>query len=166
MSADRVPAQDQAISLEELVKGNAPAVLAVCLAYTRNLHDAEDLVQETLLKATTSIQNLRDPGAVRSWLLQIARRLSINHYNRKKSAEVLPEDVAAPSLVVDPDIERLQIALLKIPPDYRETISLFYLDGRSCAGVAEALGISEAAVRVRLTRGRYMLHELLKENEE
>ncbi len=164
MSADRVPDTDPAPSLESVVQSNTSAVFAVCFAYTRNMHDAEDLMQETLLKASRSIGDLREPRAVRQWLLQIARRLSINHYHRRKSAEALPDEVPAPAREQDPDIERLQAALAKLPLEYRETISLFYLDERSCAGVAEALGISEGAVRVRLSRGRCMLHELLKED--
>ena len=148
MRADRLPAKDPAPSIEVLVQQNAPAVLALCLACTRNLHDAEDLVQETLLKATTSITDLREPRAVRSWLLQIARRLCINHHNRKKPALALPEEIPVPAEAVDPDIERLHLALTRIPTEYRETICLYYLDGRSCAAVAESLGISEVAVRV------------------
>ena len=152
--------------LAELVRQNTPALLALCLAYTRNLHDAEDLVQETLLKATTSITDLREPRAARSWLMQIARRLCINHHNRKKPSEPLQEEIPVPAKAIDPDIELLHLALTKIPTDHRETLCLYYLDGRSCAAVAELLGITEVAVRVRLTRGRLMLHRLLREQEQ
>ncbi|MHC4444505.1 MAG: RNA polymerase sigma factor [Planctomycetota bacterium] len=61
---------------------------------------------------------------------------------------------------------RLQAAISKLPEDYRETISLYYLDGRKCSGVAESLGISEVAVRQRLVRARLMLHDLLVEDEQ
>lgn len=166
MSADRAPGQDPTEGLEMLVQRHASAVLGVCLAYTRNLGDAEDLVQETLVKAIASIDSLQNAGAVRHWLLQIARRVCINHCSRKRPVAPLRYDVAAPVRTVDPDIERLQTALSRLPQDYRETISMYYLDGRSCAAVAEALEISEVAVRVRLTRGRAMLHKLLKESDE
>ena len=66
---------------------------------------------------------------------------------------------------MDPRLERLRVALSQLPDEYREPISLFYLDGSSSAAVAEALGISENAARQRLCRGRLMLHELMWENE-
>jgi len=54
-----------------------------------------------------------------------------------------------------------QTAIAALPDSQREAITLYYLDGRNCAGVAAALGISEPAVRQRLLRGRLMLHRLL-----
>lgn len=162
MSADRLPDQDTAPPLEVLLQQSTPAVMALCLAYTRNLHDAEDLVQETLLKATAGIADLREPRAVRSWILQIARRLCINHHRRTKETEPLPDGIPAPAEAVEPDIGLLHQALAEIPTEYREAVCLYYLDGRSCAAVAELLGIGQIAVRVRLTRGRLMLQRLLR----
>jgi RNA polymerase sigma factor (sigma-70 family) len=165
MSAEDVPGQDQAVSLEDLVRQSRTAIFGLCFVYTRNVHDAEDLLQETLLRAVAGIRELRDPRSLRAWVMQIARRICINHCRRKRYTETLPEDLAAPSQDVDTRPQRLQAALASLPQEYRETVSIYYMDGRSCAGVAEALGINEAAVRVRLARGRWMLHELLKEDE-
>ncbi len=166
MDADPARHQDLGTALEVLVRESSSAVFGLCLSYTRNVHDAEDLTQEALLKATSSIGELRDPGSIRSWVLQIARRICINHYHRSRSMQRLPEDVPAQPASADPRIEHLQAAMARLPDDYRETLSIYYLDGRSCAAVAEALGISEGAVRVRLTRGRLMLHKLLKEDDQ
>lgn len=165
MSIDHVPEQSELPAPEALVHCHASAVLGLCLVYARNLHDAEDLMQESLLRAIKHLRHLRDPQRARWWVLQIARRTCISHYRGRKTPARLPEDLPAPQVSVDPRLERLRAALAKLPEPYRETISIFYLDGRSCEGVAEALGISEGAVRVRLTRGRWMLHELLKEAE-
>ena len=62
-------------------------------------------------------------------------------------------------------IMRVHAAVSKLPKGYREAITLYYLDGRNCAGVAQSLGISEVAARRRLVRGRLMLHNLLLEDE-
>lgn len=166
MAVDCLPEPDGAPTMEVLFQQHTPAVTAICLAYARNLHDAEDLVQETLLKATASIGDLREPAAIRSWLLQIARRLCINHCSRRRHTVPLPEEVPAPAEVSDPQVGRLHHALAGLPVEYRKALCLYYLDGRSCAGVAEVLGISEGAVRVRLTRGRMMLHKLLREEDQ
>jgi RNA polymerase sigma factor (sigma-70 family) len=166
MTADGIPDGKQAAALLALVQQHAPAVLAVCLVYLRNLDEAEDLVQDTLLKATANIGKLRDPQAMQAWVLQIARRLCINHLNRKKSMEPLPaEEIPAPVEANDSDVERLRGAVARLPKDYRDAIRLHYLEGKSCATVGQILDISEGAVRVRLVRARSMLHERLKETE-
>ena len=148
---------------EDLVRDHAQAVLSVCLAYARNLHDAEELTQDVFMKAITSISTVRDPGRVRQWLLQIARRTCVDHVRRRRPTEPLSEYVAAAEPVSNWQFENLQAALARLPDVYRETIALYYLDGRSCAGTAATLGVSEATVRQRLSRGRLMLHDLLKE---
>jgi RNA polymerase sigma-70 factor (ECF subfamily) len=165
MSADPIPDGNQAAASLALLEEHVPAVLAVCLVYTRNRHEAEDLLQETLLRATANIGYLRDPQAMRAWLLQIARRLCMNYLSRKKSMDPLPEEIPAPVEASDVDVERLQIALAAIPKEYQEPLRLHYLKEMSCADIGQALGISEGAVRVRLTRGRWMLHQQLKGSE-
>jgi RNA polymerase sigma-70 factor (ECF subfamily) len=122
-------------------------------------------MQETFLKAIQNISDVRDPGHVRAWLVQIARRVCIDHYRRARPMQTLPEGIAAAERPPNPRLELLQGALAQIPEEYREAITVFYLDGRSTLGVAESLGISEGAARMRLTRGRRMLQELLKERE-
>jgi RNA polymerase sigma-70 factor (ECF subfamily) len=122
-------------------------------------------MQETFVKAFDGLGSLRDRERVRPWLLQIARRVCIDHHRRKTPAGSLPEDVPARSESHDPRIDRLHAALGKLPAEYRETISLYYLDGRDCAGVAATLGISPGAVRTRLLRGRIMLYDLLAEDK-
>jgi RNA polymerase sigma-70 factor (ECF subfamily) len=168
MSADQVPDAEQAAALRALVQEYAPAVLALCLVFVRNRDEAEDLAQETLLKATASIGELRDPQAFQAWILQIARRRCMNHLSRKKSLDPLPGDIQAPVPVEvdDTDVKRLRIALAEIPEDNRKVLCLHYLEGKTCASIGETLGVSEGAVRVRLTRARWVLRERLKETEE
>jgi RNA polymerase sigma factor (sigma-70 family) len=145
----------------DLVRGHAAAVLAVCLAHTKRSHDAEDLMQETFIKAFTGFAGLRDRDKVRPWLVQIARRLCIDHLRRRKPAATIHDELPALTRTCDPRIERLQSALSELPDDSREILTLYYLDGRDCAGVAAALRITPGAVRMRLLRARVMLYELL-----
>jgi len=145
----------------EMVRTHASAVLAVCLANTRRSHDAEDLMQETFVKAFTQLDRLRDPDKARPWLVQIARRLCCDHMRRLKPASPVTDNVPAPARDPDPQIDELHTALARLPEDLRETVTLYYLDGRDCAGVAATLGISAGAVRMRLLRGRVMLYDLL-----
>lgn len=146
-----------------LYRLHSPAVFAVCLAHTRNHHDAEDLLQAVFMKAITKISDLRDPASVRAWLLQIARRQCADFHRRRKAMEPLVQDPPAPAVAGDPRGERLHAAIQKLPQNYRMAIVLYYLNGRDSASVAAALDATEAAVRQRLVRARAMLHDLLAE---
>ncbi len=146
-----------------LVLKYASAVLGLCIARTKNFHDSEDIMQEVFLKAVTKLDTLRDPSRARPWLLQIARRMCIDYYRNRSSVRAIPDDVLAPQKPVNENIERLYEAISQLPDGYREPITLYYLNGHNCAGVAETLGISEDAVRSRLVRARLRLHEILSE---
>jgi RNA polymerase sigma-70 factor, ECF subfamily len=141
---------------------HARAVFAVCLANTQNHHDAEDIMQTVFLKAIAKVASLREPGRARSWLMQIARRECVDFHRRKKPTNTLVEEPPTPA-GRNALCERLHEAIRKLPESYRETVVLYYLDGRDCSGVAASLGTTESAVRQRLVRARVMLHDLLQE---
>ncbi|MHC4623817.1 MAG: RNA polymerase sigma factor [Planctomycetota bacterium] len=148
---------------EIMVRKFASAVLGLCVAHTKNFHDGEDIMQEVFLKAFTKLKTLRDETRARSWLLQIARRMCADYYRQRSSSRPVPDDLAARSDSSGDDITRLHEAISRLPDGYREPITLYYLDGRNCASVAAALGISKDAVRSRLVRARLRLHEILSE---
>ena len=148
---------------DALFRSHAQAVFAVCLANTRNYHDAEDLMQAVFLKAIAKISSLREPARARAWLLQAARRQCIDFYRRRKRTELLRDEPLISPSHGSAQGERLHEALQKLPQDFREVIALYYLDGRDCSGVAASLGATEAAIRQRLVRARAMLHDLLQE---
>jgi len=160
-----VAEREEALTPEMLVHRYASAVLGLCIAHTKNFHDSEDIMQEVLLKAITKLGTLRDESRVRSWLLQIARRMCVDYYRERRSTEAISDEVAAPSDAADENIKCLHEAISKLPDGYREPITLYYLDGRNCASVARTLGISEDAVRSRLVRARLRLHEILSEDK-
>ena len=150
---------------ERLVREHASAVLGLCMTYTKNVHDSEDITQDVFLQAFTKLDTLRDHTRVRPWLLKIARRKCIDSSRKRQRSHPIVKDVPAQSGCDNERIVRVHTAISKLPDAYRETITLYYLDGRDCAGVARSLGISEVAVRRRLVRARLMLHELLVEDE-
>jgi RNA polymerase sigma-70 factor, ECF subfamily len=151
---------------ETLFHCHARAVFAICLANTRNYHDAEDVMQAVFVKALARKSALREPQRAKAWLLQIARRECIDFHRRRKQSEPLLEEPSVPALCGNGFFnERLYEAVQELPPDYREALVLYYLDGQNCAGVAASLDVSEAAVRQRLVRARAMLHRSLQEEE-
>ena len=149
---------------ELLVRKYSSAVLGFCLAKTKNVHDSEDIMQDVFLKAFKKFNTLRDHTRARPWLLKIARRVCVDYYRNSSPTRAMPNDVPAPTDSQSERIRCLHKAISKLPDGYREPITLYYLDGRKCANVAECLGISEDAVRSRLVRARLRLHDLLVED--
>lgn len=153
------------VTAESLIRDHSSAVLGVCLAHTKNLHDSEDIMQDVFLKAFSKLHTLKQPGKLRGWLLQITRRACIDHHRkRKNNARPLPDDIAARPQHDDRRPERLHRAISQLPENYREAITLYYLNGRSSAAVSEMLGITVSAVRSRMARGRLLLHDILRED--
>jgi RNA polymerase sigma factor (sigma-70 family) len=148
-----------------LFRCHGQAVFAVCLANTRNHHDAEDVMQAVFLKAVAKGSSLRNPASARAWLMQTARRECVDFHRRRKSMQPLLQEPTSPASGGDAIHERLHEAVQKLPQNYREVIVLYYLDGRDCSSVAASLGVTPASVRQRLVRARVMLHDLLGEEQ-
>lgn len=127
---------------------------------------AEDLVQETLLRAWRSRGALREQTAVRPWLFTIARREYARLYERKRLPLVdiheceLQEDEALARYDEDPQIDDLRRAILRLPDEYRIPLIMQVLGGLTTAEIAAELNLSGAAVLTRLYRARNRLREL------
>jgi RNA polymerase sigma-70 factor (ECF subfamily) len=165
---------------EEGVLPHRDALLSVARRLTGDALDAEDLVQETLLRAYARRDTLRHDGNVKGWLLRVQRNLFINDYWRRRTrarvAAVVPMDSVDPHGETLPDTgergpEQLTIdryaaeaahgALSGLPEVYRETVVMCLVDGRSYDDIARVLGISSGTVRSRVFRGRERLRRAL-----
>ena len=139
---------------------------------TGNHEDAEDVVQESLLRAFSALENLRgdDP---KPWLLAIVRNTSMTWVKRNRNAatriglEEEAEDPSEPSpdpeesLLISSDRELVRNALQLLPPDFREAIVLRELEGLSYKEIAGAVGVPVGTVMSRLSRGRTWLKRIL-----
>ena len=126
---------------------------------------AEDVVQETLIRAWKSREELKDAGAARPWLLTIVRREHARLYERKRLQTVDVEQVEAlgdPALASDGDagLEDLRRAILQLPDEYREPLVLQVLGGLTTAEIAAELKLTQPAVLTRLFRARNRLRTI------
>ncbi len=171
----RLVCQGSAPAFEVLVRRHQSLVCAVAYCACGNLSLSEDLAQETFWTAWRQRTALEQPDRLKAWLCGIARNLAKNA--RRKASR--PVDSAG-SLDVQTDLSTdepgpaeeavsreeeslVWRALERIPEAYREPLILFYREDRSVAEVAEALVLSEEAVKQRLSRGRGMLREQVAE---
>jgi RNA polymerase sigma-70 factor, ECF subfamily len=153
---------------------------ALCLALRPDLlrfafwlcHDhalAEDVVQESMLRAWKSQDSLEDEKAAKPWLLTIVRRELARTFERKRLNTVNVEDMVAledPALAAGDQAElaEMRAAIFKLPQEYREPLVLQALMGYSTTEIANELNLSLPAVLTRLFRARHQLRTLCGEN--
>ncbi|HVF16694.1 MAG TPA: sigma-70 family RNA polymerase sigma factor [Steroidobacteraceae bacterium] len=123
---------------------------------------AEDVMQETLLRAWRSFDSLSDTAAVRPWLLTIARRELARTFERKRLPMIdldaaLNSHDKALSITESHDIEDMRRAIMELETTYREPLVMQVLLGMTTEEIAEQLAISVPAVLTRLYRARELL---------
>jgi RNA polymerase sigma-70 factor (ECF subfamily) len=139
-----------------------PDVFRFALWLARDGTIAEDVVQETFMRAWRAIDSLADPDAARPWLLAIARREHARLYERKRHATVALDDLIAtedPALALGPseDHSDVDAAISSLDPHYRIPLVLQALMGYSTDEIASHLGLTRSAVLSRLHRARQKL---------
>ena len=126
---------------------------------------ADDLVQETLVRAWKSMDKLNDSKAVKGWLLTILRRENARRFERKRLPESgsPAEELAADREDYDTSTEAfvLRQALDRLPEEYREPLLMQVIFGYSQKEIAAHLGISVAGAGTRLFRAREKMRGLL-----
>jgi RNA polymerase sigma-70 factor (ECF subfamily) len=130
---------------------------------------AEDVVQESLLRAWKSLDALRDDAAAKHWLLTIVRRENARYFERRR-LETVDVDDLTPSqealLANEPDheLDDVRDAIYRLDDDYREPLVLQVLMGYSTNEIGELMGLKQGAVLTRLHRARLKLRDDM-ENE-
>ena len=130
---------------------------------------AEDVVQESLLRAWKSLDALRDDAAAKHWLLTIGRRENARYFERRR-LETVDVDDLTPSqealLANEPDheLDDVRDAIYRLDDDYREPLVLQVLMGYSTNEIGELMGLWQGAVLTRLHRARLKLRDDM-ENE-
>jgi RNA polymerase sigma-70 factor (ECF subfamily) len=137
-----------------------------------DVHTAEDLTQEVLLKAYRSVTDIDHLDNVAAWLYRIARNTVVDHFrarDRHPDAAALRDDEVdvaegpADGLAVDALAQCLRPLIDQLDPMYRQALTLTDLDGRSQAEAARQTEISISGMKSRVQRGRAQLRSALLE---
>lgn len=143
------------VELEEVFRVHQKEIYVYFLRTMGDAHLAEDLSQETFLRAFRSALLFRGDSSVRTWLFSIARKVLAGHLRRRR--DVVSEILEAESVSTEVDpAEQLDIAraIERMPVPAREIVVLVDVLGFTPSEAAEALGLTSNAARVRLTRAR------------
>jgi len=178
-----VPDSQDLVSIREAQRGSSTAFEALVERYhariynfiwqfVRNQHDAEDLTQDTFVKAYRAIARFDLRYSFTTWLFTIARRSAINHYRRTVTTEELDADLAtetddpAQSAGLNDRAHTIwQTASRLLKPKQYEALWLTYGEGFSNAESARIMRTNPIYVKVLLHRGREVLKRKLMQSE-
>jgi RNA polymerase sigma-70 factor (ECF subfamily) len=141
-----------------------PVLSAYLAGRTPATADADDLLQEVLLKAYRGLHGLRSRQAFGAWIVKIARReLAEFHRSRRRDGPIAEDAATAkPDLIEAREVSALVLAALgELKDGYREVVYLRLVEEWSTAEIAMKLGMREGSVRMRAARGIAMLREKL-----
>ncbi len=131
---------------------------------------AEDLVQETFVRAWQALDSLDDHKAAKAWLFTIVRRENARYFEQKHTNDLSLEDIEINMIVGDSDdfasTEHfvLRNALKVLPKEYLEPLLLQTIGGYSCDEIATIIESNPGAVMTRLSRARQKMRELMTNN--
>lgn len=186
MSATATLPPQRPKEFEDQVLEHLDMLHAVALRLTRNKADAEDLTQNTLVKALRFHDKFKEGTYIKAWLLTILRNTFINEYRRKSRRPATveltgtePVEEASPDPEVRVDMthgsredlmelldDRVKKAIEELPEDFRGAVIMADLEDMSYKDIAEKMNCPLGTVMSRLYRGRKMLRDTLQSYAE
>lgn len=153
----------------DLVTPHLDAMYRMAWYWTRNTHDAEDLVQDVLMRIVNRLDELEALDKPRPWLIRVLYYRYVDLYRRQQRTPVLLQDDTADTDLPEAEnraidrperltlIAQLDRAISTLSADHRDVVLMHDLEGYTAAEIAGVLGISEGTVKSRLHRAREKL---------
>ena len=158
-TVDRAEINRQA---EHILDEHGSSILRLAYSYLHNMSDAEEVLQDNMLRFLKTAPTFENSTHEKAWLLRVAGNLSKNRidYNKVRATDELSDTLKAEKRE---DLSFVWDAVRSLPVPFREVIHLFYYEGYSTAEISRMLDRKESTVRSDLRRGRLKLKEILKE---
>ncbi len=149
-------------SVEKIFDEYGNMLYRIAFVMMKNSFDAEDVVQDTLIKYMECKISFETEEHRKAWLIRVTINLCKNRLRFYRNHPKISVEQLSRYYESEEDTAVMD-ALLLLPRKYREVLLLHYVEGYQGKEIAVMLGLSEAAVRKRLERGRKKLRELLEE---
>ena len=166
---EKCKANDRAAQLQ-LYRKYCDGMFVVANRFVKNADDAEDVLQESFIKAFQKIHQYKGEVTFGAWLKRIVVNKSIDFLKTKKDKVSIDEQDM--QVVAEDDnwnvsavisIDEVRLAIDQLQEKYKYVVLMFLVEGYDHQEIAEVLNISSSACRTRLSRGKNQLKELLKE---
>lgn len=159
------------LNFEALVNAYSKDLYRFGVWLTKDPHIAEDLTQETFLRAWKAMDKLKNPKAVKSWLFTIYRRENARRFEKVRPITVSTSEVNIDDFTyvennnVMVDEYEMREGLKKLPIEYLEPLLLQVIVGCSCNEISLIMDIKPGAVMVRIYRARKKLQVILESDD-
>jgi RNA polymerase sigma factor (sigma-70 family) len=146
-----------------------PALRGYARALTRNSHDADDLVQDTLTKALANIDRFEPGTRLRAWLFTIMRNTFFNQVQRRRRESTGDADCVSGAVTVEATQESLiyynevMAVVQRLPVQFREMLILVVMLGERYEDAAVICGCAVGTVKSRVNRAKQMVAEMLEQ---
>lgn len=155
------------IATEVLVEKYKDHLFAAAFNVCKNAADADDVVQDTFFQYHTTNRQFENEQHIRAWLIRVAINKAKNIYLSFWRHKGVPLEEYMETLTFEtPEAQTLFTEVMKLPEKYRIVIHLFYYEDYTIREIAKIMNVTESNVKVRLTRGRRLLRNVLKEEWE
>lgn len=134
-----------------------PKLYRFCLLQMKNQADAEDVLQDVLIKRLYQAPKFKSPEHERNWLFQVAINLCRDEWRRHRRSE-LPLEAAEGASIPPAELSLLEQAA-DLPEKQRTALHLYYYEGYTVREIARLLGVTAPTVKMRLKRGREVLRK-------
>lgn len=152
------------VELESRLTTYADISYRVALSYCKNRYDAEDIVQNVLIKLLQTDGEFADDTHVRKWIVRVTVNECKSLYRSFWKRNITSLEEAQPEETFStPDKSELFEALRKLSPKYRIVVHLYYYEEYSIREISQLLGVRETTIQTRLMRARTYLKQQLKE---
>lgn len=152
------------LETEILMEKYKDHLFAVAFNICKNAADADDVVQDTFLQYHITDKQFENEQHIRAWLIRVAINKAQNiNMSFWRLSKIPLEDYMETLTFEAPEAENLFEEVMKLPEKYRIVIHLFYYEDYSIREIAQIINATESNVKVRLTRGRRLLKQVLKE---
>ncbi|MDE6707055.1 MAG: RNA polymerase sigma factor [Oscillospiraceae bacterium] len=146
----------------ELVNQYGDMLYRICLLSLKNHADAEDAVQEVFLKYFTRAPEFDSENHRKAWLITVAlNQCKTIHRQKKRSIPTEPELLKI-SETISQENHAILDALMQVPEKFRIVLILYYVEGYKIQEIANLIGKSSSAVKMRLSKGRKLLETIYR----
>ena len=150
----------------------AGKMLTVCRRYARHEMEAEDLLQDALLKVYENIEKFKSKGSFEGWIRRITVNTALKNYQKhsfQKERIGLADyegDIVQPEAIANLSAEELLKLIAELPDGYRVVFNLYAIEGYSHKEIAEVLNIGESTSRSQLVKARKLLQTRIKDMQK